>query len=69
MTWDEMLKELRYPNEEFLWYLNSPESKSLLLTLIQTEFPLLFGIKDELASEIYNWLYLVHDNFIKEKDK
>ena len=65
MSPEEMLKELRYPNEEYLWFLNSIDSRSILLALLDEEFPLISQFHQAIVEEVYHWLYMIHDDFIR----
>ena len=64
MTPEKMLMELTYPNEEYLWFLNSPDSRNTLLALLDAEFPIISQFHEPIIEEVYNWLYMIHDDFI-----
>jgi hypothetical protein len=64
MTPEQMLKELSYPNEEYLWFLNSPDSRNILIALLDEEFPLISQFHEPIIDEVYHWLYMIHDDFI-----
>jgi hypothetical protein len=65
MSLENALNEIRYPNDDFLWYLNNPASKALFYSLLDSEFPQIQAHHEPILMEVYNWLHLVHDEFVK----
>lgn len=66
---ERLLRELSYPNEEFLTFLNTPDNRTLLFALLDADFPWLLRATEPIIDEVYHWIYLVHDDFIREQLK